>query len=207
LASQCHLEVSRKEIASVSYFPAWEIQNKSRSEWVKHVFIPALLPVVRRKNVKIIDIPITFWVGIRTTARVPAGEIFVFQTPVYPGTVIKNAISAALHEIKGGMVFAGAELIPGEALPVCQVFRNQLIRFYYTLDGLNEYYLPAFKWSGCCLYFTLAEIKKSKLDLKNKNSEIIYVQSINRDDIDGKQLRLFQMARRRIGCTDETTTN
>lgn len=142
MSKRYYIDVSRKEIATVSYFPAWEIRNNSRSEWINKVLVPALLPVVRRKNKKISDIPITFWVGVRNTARFPNGEIFLFQTPAYPGNVIEKAFGEALSGINDGKVFAGKEPIPGDSFPVCQVFRNKLILFYYALKDVDEYYVP-----------------------------------------------------------------
>jgi hypothetical protein len=202
MSRRYYIDVSRKEVAVVSYFPAWEIRNNSKSEWVNKVMVPALLSVVRRKNKKISDIPITFWVGIRETARFPNGEIFLFQTPAYPGSTIVKAIGEALSGIKDGKVFAGIEWIPGETFPICQIFRNKLIRFYYGVKDVDEYYLPAFKWSGDMPYFSLSEIKKSKVVLKNRNSEILYIRSNNSDNDRGEQLRLFQQAMSQIGCEE-----
>ncbi len=202
MSKRYYIDVSRQEIATVSYFPAWEIRNNSRSEWINKVMVPALLPVVRRKNKKISNIPITFWVGIRNTARFPNGEIFLFQIPAYPGAIIEKAMGDALSTIKDVIVFAGKEPIPGDAFPVCQVFRNKLIRFYYGIEDSDEYYLPAFKWSINALYFALSEIKKSKVVLKNQNSEILYIRANNSDNIKGEQLKLFQQAMRQIGSEE-----
>jgi xanthine dehydrogenase iron-sulfur cluster and FAD-binding subunit A len=39
--SKCYyINLSRKEIAIVSYFPAWELKNKPKAEWIETVLIP-----------------------------------------------------------------------------------------------------------------------------------------------------------------------
>jgi hypothetical protein len=51
---------SQREMATLSYFPGWEIRNNSRSERINQILVPALLPVVKKKNKNINDVPITF---------------------------------------------------------------------------------------------------------------------------------------------------
>ncbi|MGA2670592.1 MAG: hypothetical protein ABSF21_04160 [Dehalococcoidia bacterium] len=139
------IEFSRKDIGLVSYFPGIEITDDPEADWIDEVLVPAVEPIAKRKAAKIRDMPITFWVTIRRTARRPA-EIFLFATPAYPGVTVERALSQALECIKNGKVHAGREPIPEEAVACLQIFRGRLIRFYGILDGYEGFYLPAIRW-------------------------------------------------------------
>ena len=148
MSKRYYINLSRKEIARVSYFPAWELKNKAKTEWVETVLIPLLLPIARRKNKKIMDVPITFWACTRHTARASVEELFLFMTPADPGAVVRDTIEGVLKNIQYADISAGLEPIPDCAFPICQIFRGKVIRFYYGAEGVNPKYLPAFKWSG-----------------------------------------------------------
>ena len=54
-----YIDLSRKELTMV-IFPGYELKKVPETESVQDVLIPVLLPVVRRKNKKISEVPITF---------------------------------------------------------------------------------------------------------------------------------------------------
>lgn len=141
------IELSRKDVGLVSYFPGLETKDDAVTDWIGKVLEWALLPIVRRKASKIRKVPITFWVTVRGTARRPA-EIFLFMTPAYPGVTIERALSQVLEPIKGGKVHAAREPIPEEAVACLQIFRGRLIRFYGALDGYEGFYLPTIERKG-----------------------------------------------------------
>ena len=95
MAKRYYIDLSRKELATVSYFPGLELKKDREAEWIEDVLIPALLPVTRRKNKKISEVPITFWICTRHTARSFSEEIFLFQTPAFSGVMIENTIKEA----------------------------------------------------------------------------------------------------------------
>lgn len=127
------IELSRKDTGLVSYFPGLEIKDNPDADWIEQVLIPAVEPIARRRSEKIRQIPITFWVAVRRTARCPA-EIFLFVTPPYPGAMIERILADALEPIRAGKVHAAREPIPEEAFPCIQIFRGNLIRFYGAFD-------------------------------------------------------------------------
>jgi hypothetical protein len=142
------IELSRKDVGLVSYFPGLETKDDPDTDWISKVLEWAVVPIARRKSAKIREIPITFWITIRGTARRPA-EIFLFVTPGYPGVTIERALSQALEPIKDGKVHAGREPIPEEAIPCLQIFRGKVIRFYGYLgsyDNLKWFSIPAIYW-------------------------------------------------------------
>lgn len=142
------IELSRKDVGLVSYFPGLEIKHDPDANWILEVLVPAVAPIARRKSVKIRQMPITFWVTVRPTARRRA-EIFLFMTPAYPGVAIERILSQALKPIKDGKVHAGREPIPEYAVPCLQVFRGKVIYFYGYLgryDDLNWFSVPAIRW-------------------------------------------------------------
>jgi hypothetical protein len=139
------IELSRKDVGLVSYFPGLEIQDDPDADWIDDVLVPAIEPIARRRSAKIRETPMTFWVTVRRTARRRA-EIFLFVTPAYPGVVIERALSQALEPIKDGKVHAGIEPIPEEAVPCLQIFRGNLIRFYGAFDWHAWSSFPAIGW-------------------------------------------------------------
>lgn len=199
MAKRYYIDLSRKEIARASYFPALELKNKTKAEWLETVLIPSLLPVARRNNKKIREIPITFWAFTRQTARSFQEEIFLLLTPADPGTVAGQVIEGALQNIPHGKVFAGLESIPENAFPICQIFRGKLIRFYYSAEDVEEYYLPAFNRRGDSPAFTLYDIDKSKTLLENRDSEILFMRAKVDTVMNGEYYRKFQQALDGIG--------
>lgn len=123
------IELSRKDTGLVSYFPGLEIKDRPKADWIDKILIPSIERIARRRSAKIREIPITFWIGVRGTARRRA-EVFLFMTPAYPGATIERVLSQALQPIRDGKVHAGREPIPEEAFPCIQVFRGKFIRFY-----------------------------------------------------------------------------
>ena len=139
------IELSREDIALVSYFPGLELKDNPDASWINDVLLTAIEPIGRRKNAKIRGVPITFWIGVRRTARRRA-EIFLFMTPDHPEAVIEKAIAKALLPIRDGKVHAGRERLPDSAFPCLQMFRGKIIRFYNALDGEEGFYIPTVVW-------------------------------------------------------------
>jgi len=139
------IELSRKDVGLVSYFPGMETKDDPEADWIDAVLVPAIQPIARRKSARIRETPITFWVTVRRTARRPA-EIFLFVTPAYPGAVIERALSQALEPIKDGKVNAAREPIPEQAVPCLQIFRGKVIRFYGAFDWHPWSSYPTIGW-------------------------------------------------------------
>ncbi len=135
------IELSRKDVGLVSYFPGVEIKDNPDGDWIYDVLVPAVEPIAKRRSAKIREVPITFWVTVRGTARRRA-EVFVFVTPAYPGAVVERALGQALGPISDGKVHAGREPIPEEAVPCLQIFRGRLLKLYYSYDGHEGLCLP-----------------------------------------------------------------
>jgi hypothetical protein len=197
-----YVYMSRKELATVSYFPGLELKKEPECEWVEDVLIPVLMPVVRRKNKKISEVPITFWADTRPTARPYREEIFLFQTPAFPGVMIENTVKEALQTLEKGMVFAGKEGIADEAVPVCQVFRNKLIIFYFGKEEFEPHYRASFEWKRNGPIFTPALVTHSEICLENRDSEILYLRSNISTVMNGEHYRKFQQALNCIGIEE-----
>jgi hypothetical protein len=202
MGARYHIDLFRKELATLSYFPGLEFKKNLKAEWIEDFLIPVLLPVVRRKNKKISEIPITFWVTPRQTARPFSEEIFLFQTPAFPGVILEKAIKEALQMMEKGMVFAGKENISEVAVPVCQLFRNKLIRFYCGIKEFEPHFLPAFEWKGNRPAFTQSYLEHSAIMLENRDSDILFMRA-NIDSLDcGEYNRKFQKALNCIGIEE-----
>lgn len=139
------IELSRKDVGLVSYFPGLEIKDRRKADWIDKILIPAIEPIARRRSAKIREIPITFWVTVRGTVRRRA-EIFLFVTPAYPGAMIERILNQVLEPIKDGKIHASREPIPEEAFPCIQIFREKFIRFYGAFDGNIRSSLPTVRW-------------------------------------------------------------
>jgi len=226
VAKHYYIGLSRKEIARVSYFPALEIKNQPDAEWIDAVLIPLLLPIARRKNKRIQEIPITFWAFTRHTARQYREELFLCMTPANPGAIAMQAVEKALRKIRSGVVFAGLELIQEYAFPICQIFRRKLIRFYCSVTEVEEYmeylanavpaslrlycdaedarrhYLPAFRWEAGAPTFTLSEIDRCTTMLVNRDSEILFMRANINTIMNGEYFRKFQQALNCIGIEE-----
>jgi hypothetical protein len=198
-----YIDLSRNELATVSYFPGLELKKTRESEWVEDVLIPALLPVVRRKNKKISEVPITFWIYTRHTARSFPEEIFLFQTPAFPRVMIENTVKEALQPLKQGMIFAGKEGIVDGAVAACQIFRNKLIRFYFGKEEFEVHYAAGLKWNGNGPEFTPSYVIHSEIFLENRDSEFLFMRAnINNNIITGESDRKFQQALNCIGIEE-----
>jgi hypothetical protein len=202
MAKRYYIDLSRKELATVSYFPGLELKKDREAEWIEDVLIPALLPVTRRKNKKISEVPITFWICTRHTARSFSEEIFLFQTPAFSGVMIENTIKEALQSLEQGMVFAGKEGITDEAVPVCQVFRNKLVRFYFGKEESEPHYQASFEWKDKGPLFTQALVIHSEILLENRDSESLYMRANISTVMDGEYYRKFQQALNCIGIEE-----
>jgi hypothetical protein len=121
------------------------MKDDPNASWIGEVLVPAIESVRKRKSKKIREVPITFWISVRGTARQRA-EIFLFMTPAYSGALIERALSQALESIKDGKVHAGREPIPEEAVPCIQLFRGEFIRFYGSFDGHAWFSFPNVCW-------------------------------------------------------------
>ena len=189
------IELSRKDIALVSYFPGREIKDNKYGEWIGDVLIPAIKPIAKRKSAKFLETPITFWASIRGTAR-RAAEVFIFMTPAYPGAVIEKAIAEALKPLKNGNVHAGREAMPVDAFPCLQVFRGRLIRFYNPWEA--GFYMWNVGWEDkapkldCCLIHKNDETYK--VDVPIEEAELPLVEARILDISNGKECRKFQQA-------------
>ena len=198
-----YIDLSRKELATASYFPGLELKKAPETEWVADVLIPVLMPIVRRKNKKISEVPITFWICTRHTARSFSEEIFLFQTPAFPGVMIENTVKEALLPLEQGMIFAGKEGITDEAVPVCQVFRNKLIIFYFGKEEFEPHYRADFEWKENGPTFAQGYVTHSETLLENRDSEILFMRAnINNNVITGESNRKFQQALNCIGIDE-----
>jgi len=185
------IELSRKDVGLVSYFPGLEIQDDPDADWIDNVLVPAVEPIAKRKNAKIREIPITFWVAVRRTARRRA-EIFLFMTPAYPGVAIERILSQALEPIKDGKVHAGREPIPEEAFPCIQIFRGAFIKFYGSFDGNVWFSLPTVRWEDRApeLQFTPAWGLDALCEIAGQLPVEARILSVS----NGKECRKFQQA-------------
>jgi hypothetical protein len=185
------IELSRKDVGLVSYFPALEIRSDPHVDWIDEVLVPAVAPIARRKSVKIREIPITFWVDVRETARRRA-EIFLFMTPAYPGAGIERILSQALEPIKDGKVHAGREPIPEEAFPCIQIFRGEFIMFYGAFDSYPWFSLPSIWWEDGVPELTLTPM--CGLDELFEEAGRLPVEGRILSVSNGRECRKFQQA-------------
>ena len=202
MATRYYIDLSRKELATVSYFPGFELKKEPEAEWIEDVLMPVLLPVVRCKSKKISEVPITFWVDTRQTARSFSEEIFLFQTPAFPGVMTENAVKEALQPLKQGMVFAGKEGIADGAVAACQIFRNTLIRFYHGKEEFEVHYAAGLKWNGNGPEYTPSLITHSEIKLENRDSEILFMRANVDTVMNGEYYRKFQQALNCIGVEE-----
>ena len=202
MSKRYYIDLSRKELAIVSYFPGLELKKNREAEWVEDILIPAILPVVRRKNKKISEVPITFWVNTRQTARPFSEEIFLFQTPAFPGVIIENAVKEALQPLRQGMVFAGKEGIVDGAVAACQIFRNKLIRFYFGKEEFEVDYAAGLKWNGNGPEFMPSYVTHSEIFLENRDSEVLLMRANIDTVINDDYYRRFQQALNCIGIEE-----
>ena len=191
------IELSRKDVGLVSYFPGAEIKDNSDGDWIHDVLAPAVEPIAGRKAAKIKEVPITFWVTVRGTARRRA-EVFLFVTPAYPGALIEQALSKALQPIEHGKVHASREPIPEDAVPCLQVFRGKLLKLYYSYDGQEGLYLPMIEWRDRApSLLTLSIPQNSELitiDVPVEEADRLMAEGRILDVSKGEACRRFQQA-------------
>jgi hypothetical protein len=191
------IELSRKDIALVSYFPGLEMKDDPNASWIGEVLAPAIEPIRKRKNKKIREVPITFWISVRGTARRRA-EVFLFMTPAFPGAMIETTLSKALQAVRDGKVHAGREPIPEEAFPCLQMFRGKLIRFYSALDGYEGFYLATIRWEDNAPILGLLPIPGDsellEVDEPIEQAETFLAEARILDISNGEELRRFQQA-------------
>jgi hypothetical protein len=191
------IELSRKDVGLVSYFPGLESKDDPEADWIDKVLVPAIEPIARRRSAKIRETPITFWVIVRRTARRPA-EIFLFVTAAYPGAIIERILNQALEPIKDGKVHAARERIPEEAVPCLQIFRGKLIRFYGALDGYEGFYLPTIERKGNVPALVLLSIPENDelitVDVPMEEAEYLAIEARIMSVSNGERCRRFQQA-------------
>jgi len=202
MSKRYYIDLSRKELATVSYFPGLELKKDPENEWVEDILTPVLMPLGRRKNKKISEVPITFWAHTRRTARPYSEEIFLFQTPAFPGVTIESAIKGALQKLEKGMVFAGKEYIADGAVPVCQIFRNKLIRFYLGKEEHEPHYRGSFEWKGNGPSFTQGYVTHTEICLENRDLDFLFIRANIDTVINGEYYRKFQQALNCIGIEE-----
>jgi hypothetical protein len=197
VAKRYFIELSRKDTGMVSYFPGLEVKNDPDGDWIEEVLVPAIEPLVWRKDKTIRNVPITFWAAVRETARRTA-EIFVFTTPGRPGARMEQALSRPLQFINGGHVHAATEPIPEEAFPCFQLFRGRLIRFCTTLEGNEGFYLPTIRWKNISPVWVLLAIPDNDelidVDVPIEDAERLLARAEISPVLDGPYFRKFQQA-------------
>ena len=201
MGKRYYIELSMKDCALASYFPGFEIQDDLDADWVHDILVPLLEPVVRRRSKKIQETPITFWFGVRKTARHPS-EIFLFMTPAYPGTLIEQAIAKALEPLVDGKVNAGREPLPEGVYPCLQIFRGKLIRFYSTFEGHDGFFIGTICWKDNAPTGTLIRFAEDndlfQVPAPLEEMDKFLAEARISDISNGEECRKFQQALRPI---------
>ncbi|MDO8577758.1 MAG: hypothetical protein Q7R50_01090 [Dehalococcoidales bacterium] len=191
------IELSRKDVGLVSYFPGLEIKDDPDDHWIDGVLTAAVAPLAKRRSVKIWNTPITFWCCVRETARRRA-EIFVFVTPAFPGVVIERALCKTLEPLRDGKVNAGREPIPEYAFPCLQIFRGSIIRFYTRLEGQDGFYVPTIQWSDNKPSFNVLRFSEDdeflRVDVPIEQMGRFFAEARLSSVSDGEYCRKFQQA-------------
>lgn len=203
MAKRYLVDLSRKDIGLCSYFPGLELRSAPQADWMEAVLVPAILPLLKRKAKAIYEMPITFWVNVRQSARPYRAEIFLFMAPAYPGSQVERALSRSLQSITGGNVFAGREPIPEDALPCCQLFRGRLLRFYFMVEDVEDVYLATIQWRNGAPALVLSDIPKASTEIVDDESEKLLVRANIDMVLDGKYYRTFQQALSTIARTED----
>jgi hypothetical protein len=192
-----YIELSRKDVALVSYFPPVRSKDNKWGEWIEEVLIPAVKPIADRKSAKIRETPITFWISIQKTSR-RSKEIFLFMTPANPRKVIEKAFAEALQPIKGGNVHTSREPIPENAVPCLQIFRGKLIRFYMCPSISNLYFRPMVFWRHITREIELWSLSYDDdiINIPVEESDIPLVEAriLDKCILSGKDCRKIQQA-------------
>ena len=203
MAKRYFIDLSRKDIGLGSYFPGLELRSTPQTDWIEAVLVPAISPLLKRKAKAIYEVPITFWVTVRQTARPYRAEIFLFITPAYPGVQVERALSRLLQPITAGNVFAGREHIPAEAVPCCQLFRGRLLMFYFEVEDVEDSYLPIIQWRDGAPVLALSDIPKASTEIVDDESEKLLVRANISEVLDGGYYRKLQQAISTIARTED----
>jgi hypothetical protein len=185
------IELSRKELAAVSYCPGYEVMGDPDADWIQEVLIPAAARIAQRKAKPIFNLPITFWIAIRGTARHNA-EIFLFITPARPGARIEQALKKALLPLKEGNLCLGEEFIPDYAVPCCQVFRGKIILFYTFLEQCKGVFITTIYWKNKAPKLIFLEVSEDFVDVKDVNATHLLIRAEISPVLNGQYFRGYQ---------------
>ncbi|MDP2718597.1 MAG: hypothetical protein Q8P44_02005 [Dehalococcoidia bacterium] len=205
MANQYSLTLSRKDMALASYCPGLEIKNRPTSNWIEKALLPAIRPAVNTVEKRLSNIPVTFWISIRETARPFGQEIFLFTTPYRLNVPLRKTIARALEVIEDANVFASGEPIPDDAMPCCQIFRRKLIRFYFRTDNIEDCYVPVIGWNRWPSMPTIniREIDQRATFLQNQDGEDLLIRGVVDEVMNGDFYRQFQQALSTIGVSED----
>lgn len=81
MKEKLQLTLSGDEIAQASYFPADQLKGYPDTDWPAKYLLPAVRQLAHNMDHKFQQIAVTFWCGVRRTARHSEGAIFVHVTP------------------------------------------------------------------------------------------------------------------------------
>jgi hypothetical protein len=202
MSNRLLIELSRKDAAIVSYFPGFEIKDDPGADWVQEALIPAIEPLTRRKTKSIYDVPITFWIAIRNTARLKA-EIFVFTTPYNIGFKGERALKNALLPLNSGKVHQAIEPIPQYACPCCQIFRCKVILFYTFLEGEQGLFIPTLFWREKAPKLIFLKVPDKLVQIDNYKANHLLVRAEISPILDGIYYRTYQQNLIPIAKTDK----
>jgi hypothetical protein len=193
MAKRYFIELSRRDMALVSYFPGTEGKDDQSSNWAVDVLIPAALALAKRKAAAIREMPITFWLVVRRTARRKA-EVFLFVTPSRMLVRVKEAVETVLRPIQDGKVNAGVEPIPVEAIPFCQVFRGKVLMLYTVEEEDGGRWLPLVEWRNGSPRMATGRIPDDDVNEVSDDGRMMLVEARLDDVSSGEDLRKFQQA-------------
>ena len=186
------VQLSHKDVGWVNYFPGIEVKMDSRADWLDLVLLPIGRTLANHTSATIQRTPITFWCTVRATARRHA-EIFLFVTPAYPLTRVKQVLISLLHPLRDGKVDAGQETIPDEAVPCYQIFQGQILRLYARGEDDEACYYPRIFWRD-----GFPRLSREPIDLpehgKNDQDRESFVEAVFMDWVRGDSLRKYQQA-------------
>lgn len=208
MANQYSITLSRKGMALASYCPGLEIKGQPKSDWIEKALLPALRPAANAVDKRLANIPVTFWVSVRETARPFGREIFLFTTPYGLNIPLRRTVGQALETMEAAKVFAGGELIPDDAVPCCQIFRRKLIRFYSRTDDAEDCYLPVIRWNRWPPMPTvnIRELDRKATFLRDQEGEELLIRGVVDEVINGDFYRQFQQALTTIGVSEGSPT-
>jgi hypothetical protein len=147
MSGRLFLQLAWDERANASYFPVHELESAPEEEWVENYLLPVVRKIAARRAKAIREVPVTFWLLTRPTARFERGEVFLFVTPWRAPRAVNQAVNAALAELPDAKISQGIEPIPKEAVPSCQVYKGKVIRFFGDFLSTGEPVCAAVRWS------------------------------------------------------------